>query len=71
VDGGTTTLLSPVYNLTGWNDVTVTYYRWYTNETGLNPNSDTWLVQVTDDGTTWVDLENTMASDRTGWRSRH
>jgi len=65
VDGGTTTLLSPVYNLTGYNDVTVTYFRWYTNETGLNPNSDTWIVQVTDDGVNWVDLENTMASDRT------
>ncbi|MDO9171217.1 MAG: C25 family cysteine peptidase [bacterium] len=65
VDGGATTLLSPVYNLTGWNDVTVTYFRWYTNETGLNPNSDTWTVQVTDDGTTWVNLESTMTSDRT------
>jgi hypothetical protein len=65
VDGGTTTLLSPVYNLTGYNDVTVTYFRWYTNETGLNPNSDTWITQVTDDGVNWVDLENTMTSDRT------
>jgi len=64
VDGGTTTLLSPVYDLSGASAVTLSYWRWYTNETGNAPNSDTWLVQVSADGGAWTTLEQTLASDR-------
>ncbi len=67
VDGGKTTLLSSVFDLTGYSAVTVSYYRWYTNDTGFAPGEDEWVVQVTDDGTNWVDLERTTASDRS-WR---
>ncbi|MBT7310315.1 T9SS type A sorting domain-containing protein, partial [bacterium] len=68
VDGGTTTLLSPVYNLNGYNDVTVTYKRWYTNDTGYSPSEDSWVVEVTD-GSSWVSLENTMSSNRS-WATK-
>ena len=31
VDGGHTTLTSPVYDLTDYTNPTFTYFRWYTN----------------------------------------
>jgi hypothetical protein len=67
VDGGQTTLLSPVYDLSGAMAVTLSYRRWYTNDTGNNPGSDIWLVQATSDGATWVNLESTSGSARE-WR---
>jgi len=65
IDGGKTTLLSPVFDLTGSASATVSYYRWYSNDTGAEPGTDYWVVEVTDDGwTTWGTLENTNASNR-------
>ncbi len=64
VDNGQTTLLSPWINLAGSSQVQLSYRRWYTNDTGSSPGLDYWVVQVTSDGTTWVDLERTTASDR-------
>ncbi|MFH1679111.1 MAG: hypothetical protein ABIH26_00535, partial [Candidatus Eisenbacteria bacterium] len=65
VDNGKTTLLSPVFDLSGYSSAFVSYYRWYTNNTGSNPDSDYWVVEVTDDGwSTWSTLENTTVSDR-------
>jgi hypothetical protein len=63
IDSGQTTLNSPVFDLTGSTNVTVSYRRWYTNDTGNSPGQDYWVVQV-DDGNGWVTLENTNASDR-------
>ena len=40
VDGGQTTLSSPIFDLTAYDGVNVRYYRWYTNNTGSSPNSD-------------------------------
>jgi len=65
VDGGKTTLLSPRIFLDVEGLVILQYYRWYTNDTGTNPGEDSWVVQITDDdGQSWVDLENTTASNR-------
>jgi hypothetical protein len=69
VDGGKTTLLSPWFDLTGIFGANVHYRRWYTNDTGNAPGEDEWVVQVTDDGSSWVDLERTSASDRS-WALR-
>lgn len=62
VDGGRTTLISPPIDLTINLDPVLTYWRWYTNNTGDTPGADTWLVQISADGVTWTDLENTMES---------
>jgi hypothetical protein len=62
VDGGKTTLLSPVFNMQGATSATLTYWRWYTNNLGNNPGGDYWDVDVTSDGTNWVHLEHTTAS---------
>ncbi|MDM7914017.1 MAG: FlgD immunoglobulin-like domain containing protein, partial [Candidatus Eisenbacteria bacterium] len=68
IDGGRTTLLSPVYDLSGAIDPRLVYWRWYTNNEGFNGNQDWWVVEITDDGgASWVSLENTTESE-TAWR---
>ena len=63
VDGGSTTLYSDIYNLSDYNDVLLTYWRWYTNNLGNNSGNDIWNVQVSSDsGINWVNLENTTES---------
>ena len=56
VDGGKTTLFSPVFNLTG-TDPQIGYWRWYSNTTGASANADIFEVEVTANGTTWIDVE--------------
>ncbi|UCH85129.1 MAG: T9SS type A sorting domain-containing protein, partial [Candidatus Latescibacterota bacterium] len=68
VDGGKTTLLSPVYDLSPYGNAFVRYHRWYTNDTGGAPGDDRWIVDVSaDSGITWVRLETDSLSDRS-WR---
>ena len=72
VDGGHTTLLSPVIDLTPYQNPVLSYWRWYTNApaTGANPASDWWQVEVTNDGgNTWQYLENTSQQD-ISWRRK-
>jgi len=62
VDGGATTLYSPVYNLAGANLAKVKYHRWYTDDLGVNPGDDDWVVQVSNNGGSWTTLETTSVS---------
>jgi hypothetical protein len=65
VDGGKTTLLSPVFDLSEYGSAEVSYWRWYSNDTGSNPEADDWYVDVSDDsGATWVRLETLQTSQR-------
>jgi hypothetical protein len=65
VDGGKTTLSSPVIDLSGMKSATLTYYRWYASETGSNPNDDDFIVDVSGDGGgSWTNLETVAASAR-------
>lgn len=57
VDGGRTTLVSPPTNLTGAARADVSYWRWYSNSTGGDPNNDVLTVQISSDGTNWFNLE--------------
>jgi hypothetical protein len=59
VDGGKTTLLSPVVDLGAIATATLSYYRWYTNNAGQWVGEDYWQVDVTNDGENWVSLEYT------------
>jgi Zn-dependent metalloprotease len=72
VDGGSTTLTSPAFNLTGAVDATISYSRWYSNNGGSAPESDTFLVEVSvNNGGTWVRAETVGPSGpevRGGWR---
>ena len=71
IDGGKTTLISPVYDLSAPDDVLLTYWRWYTNNMGDNPSSDYWRVEVTNDnGSTWTSLEETTQSNNSWVQKR-
>lgn len=69
VDDGKTTLISPPFDLTGYSNPIVTYKRYYTNNppSGANPGADWWQVLISNDGVSWVYLENTKTSDKK-WR---
>ena len=68
IDGGTTTLRSPRFSLLTYLEPTLSYWRWYSNNTGGNPNSDFWVVEISDDdGATWTTLENTAGTSQF-WR---
>jgi len=65
VDGGKTTLTSPVVDLSDKDSALLTYYRWYASETGSNPNDDDFLTYVSNDGgATWVHLDSLTYSAR-------
>jgi len=55
VDGGFTTLLSPVFSLaTAGSETRIGYWRWYSNARGGAPNADTFRVGISNNGgTTW------------------
>jgi choice-of-anchor B domain-containing protein len=58
VDGGKTTLVSPVLALADLPEARISYFRWYSNNQGSNPGTDSMPVEITNDGgTTWVQLE--------------
>ena len=67
VDAGHTTLTSEYYFMTDYIDPVFSYWRWFTNNTGAEPNADWWQVSITDDGTNWVVVENNLTSDNS-WR---
>ena len=57
IDGGTTTLTSPIMDATEPDGI-LSYFRWYSNTTGGDPNNDIFVVEVSDDdGASWVNLE--------------
>ena len=65
VDGGHTTLVTPIFDLTPFNNPAFSYWRYYTNSppSGANPGADWWQVEITDNGSDWVFVENTKVSD--------
>ncbi|MBL8863164.1 MAG: choice-of-anchor B family protein [Planctomycetes bacterium] len=73
VDGGRTTLRSPVYDLSLLADPVISYWRWYSNAIGGGtPHEDVFQVDVSNDGgATWTPVETVgpTGPDVTGgWR---
>jgi len=66
VDGGKTTLLSPVYDLGDCELVVIDYRRWYTNRRGSNPYADIWEVSVRSGASGWIPIEYTSVC-RENW----
>lgn len=63
VDGGRTTLYSPVYNLSDYSVAFISYWRWFNNDMSDNPGNDRWIVEVSNDGGgSWSELESTTES---------
>lgn len=70
VDGGVTTVVTPVFNISGYSEPIVEYYRWYSNNRGSNPNSENWDVKIgTPTSPGWFTVENTNITDQS-WRRR-
>jgi Zn-dependent metalloprotease len=68
IDGGRTTLYSPVFDLASYRNPLIRYYRWYSNNAGASPGLDFWEVHVSNDsGKTWVQVERTNETDNS-WR---
>ena len=58
VDGGTTILTSPLYDLSTATNIMIQYAFWYSNNNGADPNNDLMQMYITDnDGASWVLLE--------------
>ena len=75
VDGGTTTLLSPAFNLSALEEPQIEYWYWYSNNLGGAPNADSMPIQISsDNGLTWVTLADVSVSNnawsRHAWRVR-
>ena len=62
VDSGATTLTSPPFNLIGFSNARISWDMWYDNAFGANPNQDSMLIEISDDGTNWVTVEQYGAS---------
>jgi hypothetical protein len=63
VDGGKTTLFTPVFNVAGATELTLSYWKWYSNNLGPNPDSDYWDVSLSNDGgATWFPWEHNTNS---------
>ncbi len=73
VDGGRTTLNSPSYDLSAYDDPWCEYWRWYQNSTGDNPDADLFEVELSvDGGGTWFPVETVGPAGTEsagGWRS--
>lgn len=67
VDGGRTSIISPVFDLRNYGDPVISYMRWYTNDMGTSPTLDNWEVYITNDGINWRLVERNRRSDRS-WR---
>jgi len=57
VDNGSTVLTSGVIDLTGIDGPTLSYARWFSNSYGGNPNTDTFVVEWSSNGSNWNVLE--------------
>ena len=58
VDNGVTTLTSDVMDLSGLGNPQVSYARWFSNNTGGGPETDTLVVDISSDGGgLWTNLE--------------
>ena len=58
IDGGTTTLTSPVFDLSAATDPQISYFLWYSNTSGASPSQDVFRTEISSDGgVTWALLE--------------
>ena len=73
VDGGLTTLLTPLLDLSTSTDPLIRYWRWYSNTEGASPNADVFVIDISDDGgATWTNVESvgpTGSETDGGWFS--
>lgn len=70
VDGGQTTVTSNVFSALGVTTPLVEFYHWYSNNLGGAPSSDTFHVEISNDGgASWVTLDDIEESTQQWTRS--
>jgi len=70
VDAGTTTLLSPVFDMSQMDEPTIEFWYWYSNNLGGAPNADSMPIEISaDGGATWTMLED-IATNNAVWTKR-
>ncbi len=61
VDGGTTRLMSPMFDMSGMTGAQVGYSRWFNSN---NPVGDTFIAEVSNnDGSSWTQIESGASGD--------
>ncbi|MBK7404874.1 MAG: choice-of-anchor B family protein [Phycisphaerales bacterium] len=64
VDGGKTTLKTPVFDLSSMSDPLVGVWVWYSNDKGADPNNDTFRIDFSaNGGSTWVNAKTLGPAD--------
>ena len=54
VDNGTTSLVSPAFDLSNAGNAGISFFRWFSNDAALNPNEDILQIDLSsDNGVTW------------------
>ncbi len=71
VQNGTTSVITPVFDVSGYTKPVIQYYRWFSNEQAFsNFKKDPWIVKIRDaSNATWITVENTYQAD-VNWRKR-
>jgi len=70
IDGGKTTLFSPELDLDDYADAIISYWRWFSNDEGGFKDTESFVVDITDDGSSWVNVETVGPSGfeaSSGW----
>ena len=63
VDDGCTTILSPLFDLSGSADARISYWRWW-YDGGSVPNDDVFEIDISDDGgSSWSPLEHVTSTE--------
>jgi hypothetical protein len=62
VDGGQTTLTTPIFNTSTIPNATISYWRWFSNDAGAVGTPDTLRVDISSNGVTWVPVERVVTS---------
>jgi hypothetical protein len=69
VDGGQTTITSPVFSAVEGEETIFQFYNWFTHGTAaVAALNGSWTVLITNNGTNWVVVEQTGASTGLAWK---
>ena len=68
VDGGLTSLLSPVYTLGNWDEIILDFWYWYSNNLGNNPGTDHFVIEFRENNNLPFQIlfDTTISTD--GWK---